>query len=112
MKNEETTKTNRRRGRPPKPLADKPRIFGKVRVMLDPEKEMIIPVDAETRVLAQRLMLREWPGVETVEQLFAYAVQVLAARRGMREDALVAELVEAERQRALSPAACGQGEKP
>lgn len=70
--------TERGRGRPPKSIAEKPRIFGKVRVMLDPEREMVIPVDPETRALAQRLMLREWEGVERVEQLYAYAVRRLS----------------------------------
>lgn len=68
----------KRLGPEPKPLAKKTRIYRKVRVLIDPELEMVIPVDAETRALAQRLMLREWPGVEQVEQLFAYAVRRLA----------------------------------
>lgn len=66
-------------GRPPTPVEEKTHIRGKVRVMLDPEKEMVILVDPETRVLAQRLMLRNYPGVTKVEELFAYAVQFLAS---------------------------------
>lgn len=68
-----------RGGRPPKPLAEKRRIKGssKVIVRIDPAREMVIPVDAETRLLAQRLMLH-FPQVPTVEALFAYALQRLA----------------------------------
>lgn len=77
-----TTKARRggdRGGRRPQtPIEQKAVISGKVRVRIDPEKEMIIPVDQETRLLAQRLMLNDYPGVETVEQLFAYAVRKLA----------------------------------
>lgn len=47
-------------------------------VRLDPATEMIIPVDPETRALAQRLMLYSWPGVCRVEELFAYAVRRLS----------------------------------
>jgi len=67
-------------GRKPIPLAArKPSTkSGKISVRLDPAREMIIPVDPETRGLAVRLMLHEWPGVERVEELFAYAVQKLA----------------------------------
>jgi hypothetical protein len=66
-----------KRGRPPIPLADKRRIYGKVRVMLNPSTEMVIPVDPATRLLAQRLMLC-FPEVSNVESLFAYAVRRLA----------------------------------
>jgi len=67
-------------GRKPIPLAArKPSTKGgKVSVRLDPANEMVIPVDAETRMLAVRLMLREWPGISRVEELFAYAVRRLA----------------------------------
>jgi hypothetical protein len=65
-------------GRPPKPLTALAAVSGKVRVRIDPAQEMIIPVDVETRALAQRLMLRQWPGVERVEQLYAYAIRRLA----------------------------------
>jgi hypothetical protein len=67
--------TNKRaRGRPRIPAAEQPRNpYGMVRVSLNPETEMVIPVDQATRVLAQQLMLHEWPGVSRVEELFAYA---------------------------------------
>ena len=64
-------------GRPPTPIEEKTIIRGKVRVRIDPEKEMVIPVDLETRALAQRLMLNDYPGVTKVEELFSYAVRQL-----------------------------------
>ena len=67
-------------GRPRTTAAQKkPDKYGRVTVRIDPVREMVIPVDIEVRVLAQRLMLRAWPGVSSVEQLFAYAVRKLAA---------------------------------
>ncbi len=51
---------------------------GKIRVRIDPEKEWVIPISPEDRALAQRLMLRDWPGVSRVEELPAYALQKLA----------------------------------
>lgn len=66
--------------RPQTPIEEKRVISGKVRVRIDPAKEMVIPVDQETRLLAQQLMLREWDGVRTVEELFAYALRRLAEK--------------------------------
>lgn len=37
-----------------------------------------VVLDADTLVLAQRLMLYDWPGVATVEDLFGYAIRKLA----------------------------------
>lgn len=68
----------KRIGAVPKPIAELKPVYGKVRVRIDPATQMVIPVDAETRLIAQQLMLREWPGVTSVEQLFAYAVRRLA----------------------------------
>lgn len=66
-------------GRPPQTDITKLAVVsGKVRVRIDPAKEMVIPVDPETRLIAQRLMLREWSGVTRIEELFAYAVRRLA----------------------------------
>ena len=66
-------------GRPRKSPADKrPDKYGRITVRIDPACEMVIPVDQETRLLAIRLMLREWPGVTKVEELFAYALRTLA----------------------------------
>ncbi len=36
-----------------------------------------IAVDLDTAAPAQRLMLRQWPGVENIEQLIAYALRRL-----------------------------------
>lgn len=69
----------KRNGRPRRAIADKtPDARGLVTVRIDPAREMIIPVDLETRALAQRLMLRDWPGVGGVEELYAFAVRKLA----------------------------------
>jgi len=67
-------------GRKPIPLAErKPSTkSGKISVRIDPAREMVIPVDVETRMLAVRLMLHDWPGVERVEDLFAYALRQMA----------------------------------
>lgn len=54
-------------GRPPKPLDKRAAWRGKV----------AIRIDLETAALAQRLMLQEWPGVATVEDLVAYALRRL-----------------------------------
>ena len=65
-------------GRHSKPLAErKTRANGKVQVTIDPAREMVIPVDIDTRVLAQRLMLH-FPQVPNVESLFSYALRRLA----------------------------------
>jgi hypothetical protein len=71
-RNEAAAANGKRVGAPPKyvtvrvPIAD-----GKIPVVL-----MLSPDDA---LLAQRLMLRDWPGVTRVEELFAYALRRLAA---------------------------------
>lgn len=79
MKNKASAANGRLGGRPPKRITEKkPDRYGRVIVRIDPATEMVIPVDAETRALAQRLMLNDYPGVERVEQLFAYAVRRLA----------------------------------
>lgn len=41
-------------------------------------------LNADTLVLAQRLMLHEWPGVQTIEDLIAYAVRKLAETNSER----------------------------
>lgn len=64
--------------RPSTPIEEKVVISGKVRVRIDPAREMVIPCDLETRMIAQQLMLNDYPGVSTIEQLFAYAVRRLA----------------------------------
>jgi hypothetical protein len=66
-------------GGPRKSIEEKRRDkYGQVTVRIDPSTEMVIPVDVETRLLAQRLMLREWEGVSSVAELFGYAVRRLA----------------------------------
>lgn len=55
---------------------------GKVRIRIDPAREMVISISPEDRALAQRLMLRDWPGVRTVEELPAYALRRLAETTG------------------------------
>jgi len=72
-----TAGPGKRIGGEPKPVEQKAVINGKVRVRINPATEMIIPVDAETRALAQRLMLH-FPDVPNVESLFPYAVRRLS----------------------------------
>lgn len=55
-------------GRPPKSLTDRALFKGKIPVRIDPK----------TALLAQRLMLRDWPGVSNVEELIGYALHKLA----------------------------------
>lgn len=70
-------------GRRALPLsARKPDPDGKIRIRIDPAREMVIAIDPDTRALAQRLMLRDWPGVRTVEELSAYALRRLAETSG------------------------------
>lgn len=69
-------------GRPYKPDAEKRRSkYGLVTVRINPDTEMVITASIEDRALAQRLMLRDWPGVTKVEQLFSYALRKLAERK-------------------------------
>ncbi len=37
-----------------------------------------VNIDLDTAALAQRLILRQWPGIENIEQLIAYALRRLA----------------------------------
>lgn len=65
-------------GRPRKPVtAKKPDKYGRITIRIDPAREMVIPVDLETRMTAVRLMLH-FPQVATVEDLFSYALRKLA----------------------------------
>lgn len=69
----------KRNGRPRKTLAEKrPDARGLVTVRIDPAREMVIRASVEDRLLAQRLMLYDWPGVATIDELFAYALHRLA----------------------------------
>jgi hypothetical protein len=54
-------------GRPPKPLDERVAFKGKIANRVSPE----------TALLAQQLMLREWPGVGSIEQLIEYALRRL-----------------------------------
>lgn len=78
-RNEQAAANGKRPGRRAIPLAQrKLRKDGKVAVLIDPACEMVIPVDLDTRMLAQRLMLYPWPDVATVEELFSFALRRLA----------------------------------
>lgn len=64
--------SNRRKGAPALPGA------GRKPKALEDRREIRIAITPEIALLAQRLMLRPWPGVRTVEDLFAYALRRLA----------------------------------
>lgn len=70
---------NRGGVRPTTPIEQKTVISGKVRVRIDPAREMVITASVEDRLLAQRLMLYDWPGVRSIDDLFVYALRQLDA---------------------------------
>ena len=69
--------THRKPGAPGLPGAGPPRQYLTIRVRID---SGLIPValPADAMLLAQQLMLRDWPGVTTIEDLISYALRRLA----------------------------------
>lgn len=69
----------KRIGRPRKAIEEKvPDDRGLITIRIDPARQAVIDADLKTQTLAQRLMLYNWPGVNTVQQLYAYALRKLA----------------------------------
>lgn len=68
---------HRKPGAPALPGAGAPKKYITLRVPVVSGK-IPIAIDTTTLILAQRLMLRNWPGVATVEDLVGYALRKLA----------------------------------
>ena len=66
-RNEAAARNGKRVGRPPK--------FMRVPALPD---AVWVAIPADAMLLAQQLMLREWPGVTTIEELIGLALRQLA----------------------------------
>ena len=67
----------RRPGTTYAPGAGRPARYLALRVRID-SGQIPVAIPADAALLAQQLMLRDWPGVTTIEELICYALRRLA----------------------------------